>query len=86
LGVVAVILATGLGKTWLAAFDAVRMGARRILFPFIRDRDMQSDVSNPHIPEGLKLSESLLHKRRKCLNQYERSTGRFRREGAFDLR
>lgn len=27
-----VVLATGLGKTWLAAFDAARMGARRILF------------------------------------------------------
>jgi superfamily II DNA or RNA helicase/SAM-dependent methyltransferase/SOS-response transcriptional repressor LexA len=27
-----VVLATGLGKTWLAAFDAVRMGAQRILF------------------------------------------------------
>ena len=27
-----VVLATGLGKTWLAAFDAVRMGARRVLF------------------------------------------------------
>ena len=27
-----VVLATGLGKTWLAAFDAVRTGARRILF------------------------------------------------------
>lgn len=27
-----VVLATGLGKTWLAAFDAVRVGARRILF------------------------------------------------------
>ncbi len=27
-----VVLATGLGKTWLAAFDAVRMDARRILF------------------------------------------------------
>jgi superfamily II DNA or RNA helicase/HKD family nuclease/SOS-response transcriptional repressor LexA len=27
-----VVLATGLGKTWLAAFDAVSMGARRILF------------------------------------------------------
>jgi superfamily II DNA or RNA helicase/HKD family nuclease len=27
-----VVLATGLGKTWLAAFDAVRLGARRILF------------------------------------------------------
>ena len=27
-----VVLATGLGKTWLAAFDSARMGARRILF------------------------------------------------------
>jgi len=27
-----VVMATGLGKTWLAAFDAVRMGARRVLF------------------------------------------------------
>ena len=27
-----VVMATGLGKTWLAAFDAATMGARRILF------------------------------------------------------
>ena len=27
-----VVLATGLGKTWLAAFDVVQMGARRVLF------------------------------------------------------
>lgn len=27
-----VVLATGLGKTWLSAFDAQQMGARRILF------------------------------------------------------
>lgn len=27
-----VVLATGLGKTWLAAFDAERLGARRVLF------------------------------------------------------
>ncbi|MBP5989427.1 MAG: DUF3427 domain-containing protein [Piscinibacter sp.] len=27
-----VVLATGLGKTWLAAFDASRIGARRVLF------------------------------------------------------
>jgi superfamily II DNA or RNA helicase/SAM-dependent methyltransferase len=27
-----VVLATGLGKTWLAAFDAEHMGARRVLF------------------------------------------------------
>jgi len=27
-----VVLATGLGKTWLAAFDSVRFGAKRVLF------------------------------------------------------
>ncbi len=27
-----VVLATGLGKTWLAAFDVARIGARRVLF------------------------------------------------------
>src|SRR5690606_7543876 len=27
-----VVLATGLGKTWLAAFDAKQLGARRVLF------------------------------------------------------
>lgn len=27
-----VVLATGLGKTWLSAFDVVQMGARRVLF------------------------------------------------------
>lgn len=27
-----VVLATGLGKTWLAAFDAAQLGARRVLF------------------------------------------------------
>ena len=27
-----VVLATGLGKTWLSAFDSVRFGARRVLF------------------------------------------------------
>lgn len=27
-----VVLATGLGKTWLAAFDAAQVGARRVLF------------------------------------------------------
>src|SRR5262249_39635580 len=27
-----VVLATGLGKTWLSAFDAERVGARRVLF------------------------------------------------------
>ena len=27
-----VVLATGLGKTWLAAFDVARVAARRVLF------------------------------------------------------
>lgn len=27
-----VVLATGMGKTWLAAFDALQMGAKRVLF------------------------------------------------------
>ena len=27
-----IVLATGLGKTWLSAFDAAQMGARRVLF------------------------------------------------------
>ena len=32
-----VVLATGLGKTWLAAFDAVSLGARKVLFVAHRD-------------------------------------------------
>lgn len=32
-----VVMATGLGKTWLAAFDAVAAGAKRILFVAHRD-------------------------------------------------
>lgn len=32
-----VVLATGLGKTWLSAFDVVRSGARRVLFVAHRD-------------------------------------------------
>jgi superfamily II DNA or RNA helicase/diadenosine tetraphosphate (Ap4A) HIT family hydrolase len=32
-----VVLATGLGKTWLAAFDTVRVGASRVLFVAHRD-------------------------------------------------
>lgn len=32
-----VVLATGLGKTWLAAFDAVQAGAQRVLFVAHRD-------------------------------------------------
>jgi superfamily II DNA or RNA helicase len=32
-----VVLATGLGKTWLSAFDTVRAGAKRVLFVAHRD-------------------------------------------------
>jgi len=40
-----VVLATGLGKTWLAAFDAVRMGARRILFVAHREEILNQAAS-----------------------------------------
>ena len=40
-----VVLATGLGKTWLAAFDAVRMGARRILFVAHREEILSQAAS-----------------------------------------
>ena len=36
-----VVLATGLGKTWLAAFDARQMAARRLLFVAHRDEIIQ---------------------------------------------
>ena len=36
-----VVLATGLGKTWLAAFDAERCGARRVLFVAHREEILQ---------------------------------------------
>jgi HKD family nuclease len=36
-----VVLATGLGKTWLAAFDAERMGARRVLFVAHREEILE---------------------------------------------
>lgn len=36
-----VVLATGLGKTWLAAFDAHQCGARRILFVAHREEILQ---------------------------------------------
>jgi superfamily II DNA or RNA helicase/HKD family nuclease/SOS-response transcriptional repressor LexA len=40
-----VVLATGLGKTWLAAFDAVRMGARRVLFVAHREEILNQAAS-----------------------------------------
>ncbi|MGS0757438.1 DEAD/DEAH box helicase family protein, partial [Roseateles sp. GG27B] len=36
-----VVLATGLGKTWLAAFDACQVGARRVLFVAYREEILQ---------------------------------------------
>lgn len=36
-----VVLATGLGKTWLAAFDVARLGARRVLFVAHREEILQ---------------------------------------------
>lgn len=36
-----VVLATGLGKTWLAAFDVARVGARRVLFVAHREEILQ---------------------------------------------
>ena len=36
-----VVLATGLGKTWLAAFDARQVGARRVLFVAHREEILQ---------------------------------------------
>lgn len=36
-----VVLATGLGKTWLAAFDARQVGARRVLFLAHREEILQ---------------------------------------------
>lgn len=40
-----VVLATGLGKTWLAAFDAVQMGARRVLFIAHREEILNQAAS-----------------------------------------
>jgi superfamily II DNA or RNA helicase/HKD family nuclease/diadenosine tetraphosphate (Ap4A) HIT family hydrolase len=39
-----VVLATGLGKTWLAAFDTMRAGARRVLFVAHRDEILDQAV------------------------------------------
>lgn len=40
-----VVLATGLGKTWLAAFDAVQTGARRVLFIAHREEILNQAAS-----------------------------------------
>ena len=40
-----VVMATGLGKTWLAAFDVARMGARNILFVAHRDEILKQALA-----------------------------------------
>jgi superfamily II DNA or RNA helicase/SOS-response transcriptional repressor LexA len=40
-----VVLATGLGKTWLAAFDSKQMGARRVLFIAHREEILNQAAS-----------------------------------------
>lgn len=39
-----VVLATGLGKTWLAAFDSVRFGAERVLFVAHREEILRQSL------------------------------------------
>jgi superfamily II DNA or RNA helicase/HKD family nuclease/2-polyprenyl-3-methyl-5-hydroxy-6-metoxy-1,4-benzoquinol methylase len=51
-----VVLATGLGKTWLAAFDAERMGSRRILFVAHREEILtQAAETFLRIRKGLRV-------------------------------
>lgn len=51
-----VVLATGLGKTWLAAFDAERMGARRVLFVAHREEILsQAAETFVRIRKGLRV-------------------------------
>ncbi|MFM2057886.1 MAG: UvrABC system protein [Pseudomonadota bacterium] len=40
-----VVLATGLGKTWLAAFDTLQLGARRVLFVAHREEILNQAAS-----------------------------------------
>lgn len=49
-----VVMATGLGKTWLAAFDAARPGIGRVLFIAHRDEILRQsrDVFRKVIPDG----------------------------------
>lgn len=51
-----VVLATGLGKTWLAAFDAVATGARRVLFVAHREEILsQAATTFLRIAPGLRV-------------------------------
>jgi superfamily II DNA or RNA helicase/HKD family nuclease len=49
-----VVLATGLGKTWLAAFDSARPWARRILFLAHRDELLTQAISVFHRAQPLR--------------------------------
>lgn len=42
------MLATGLGKTWLAAFDSVRFGAKRVLFVAHREEILRQALDTFH--------------------------------------
>jgi superfamily II DNA or RNA helicase/HKD family nuclease len=51
-----VVLATGLGKTWLAAFDAAQAGAKRILFVAHREEILnQAAATFLHIRPGARV-------------------------------
>jgi superfamily II DNA or RNA helicase/HKD family nuclease/SOS-response transcriptional repressor LexA len=58
-----VVLATGLGKTWLAAFDAAQLGAKRILFVAHREEILNQAAGTflrirPHFRVGLYAGQS----------------------------
>ncbi|MDY0072966.1 MAG: DEAD/DEAH box helicase family protein [Thauera sp.] len=58
-----VVLATGLGKTWLAAFDAEQLGARRVLFVAHREEILQQAADTfarirPHARIGFYLGQN----------------------------
>lgn len=58
-----VVLATGLGKTWLAAFDAEQAGARRVLFVAHREEILKQAADTfvrirPHARVGYYMGQS----------------------------
>lgn len=58
-----VVLATGLGKTWLSAFDAEQYGARRILFVAHREEILQQAAETflrirPHARVGFYMGQN----------------------------
>lgn len=58
-----VVLATGLGKTWLAAFDAEQIGARRVLFVAHREEILKQAADTfvrirPHARVGFYMGQT----------------------------